>query len=125
MTSTLAPGWKVETSRGPNWLFVKLSGPKQGDSPAGNGLADYLLSILDQHLTYRMVLDVTDLPVLCEGTIGELVRLQNLVGEHEGILRLSGLSQENRQLLRSATIDACLPDYPNVEKAIMRTPADI
>lgn len=119
MKNTIAPGWKIETSRGPNWLFVKLSVSKTGEDNAA-GLADYLLSILDQHLTYRMVLDVSALPLLQPPTIAELVRLQSLVGEHEGILRLSGLSAENRQLLRSATIDACLPDYPNVEEAIMR-----
>lgn len=119
MKGKLTSSWTIETSRGPNWLFVKLRGP-QGGELGSCKLADLLWSNLDQHLIYRMVLDMSSIAVLQADVINEIVELERLVVEHDGIVRLSGLSAENRELLRSAKIDACLPDFPDVENAIMR-----
>ena len=53
----LAAGWMIETQRGPDWLFVQLQASEE-QRAEGNELADSLWSLLEQHFTYRLVLEL-------------------------------------------------------------------
>src|SRR5437660_668333 len=86
----IAPGWNLEVSRGPDWLFVTLHcEPEFGWDPPP--LADTLWSLLEQHFTRRLVLECDELPQLNSMLIGELITLNKRLQAGGGVLRLCGL----------------------------------
>lgn len=114
----LAPGWNFSLERGPDWLFVRLNGPQDGDA-AGANLAEKLWGLLQQQFTYRLVLELDELAVLRSHLIGQLVLLHQRIDSHGGLLRLCGLSEENQLALRASRLDACFPLYRDREEAVM------
>jgi len=95
----IAPGWQLELERGPDWLFVRIRRPdtEADDSPP---LADRIWWLLEEHFTRRLVLELDELDVLCSYLIGQLVLLHKRIAVGGGMLRLCGLSENNRQVLR-------------------------
>ena len=67
----LAPGWNLEVERGPDWLIVKLHCLPDNvwDAPP---LADLLWALVEQHFTYRLVLECQHLPLLHTMLIGAI-----------------------------------------------------
>jgi len=114
----LALGWTMDVERGPDWLFVKLHGPDNGDAE-GAQLADQLWSLMEQQFTYRLVLELDDVPMLRSGLLGQLVMLHKRIHTRGGILRLSGLSDENLLTLRVCRLDHAFSHYPTRENAVM------
>ena len=117
----IAPGWELEVERGPDWLLVKVKSPggAAGDAPP---LADGLWDILQRHFTYRLVLEMDQVNVLNSYLIGQLVRLYKLIREHDGVMRLCGLSAYNRQVLRVCHLDDRFLPYRDREEAVMGRP---
>jgi anti-anti-sigma factor len=116
----LAPQWTMDVERGPGWLFVRLHGPDSGDAE-GSDLAEMLWSLLEQHFALRMVLELDDVPLLRSSLIGHLVRLHKRIATHEGMLRICGLSAQQRDVLRACRIDSCIPQYASRTEAVMGT----
>ncbi len=114
----LAPGWKVETDRGPDWLFVRLHGPDHGNSE-GTDLADCLWTLLQQQLVRRMVVEMDDLPVVRSATLGQLVVLYKRIHDRGGIMRLCGLSDAGQRAVQASRLDNYFPSYRNREEAVM------
>jgi anti-anti-sigma factor len=114
----LAPGWEMEVDRGPGCLLVKLKGPDRdaSDTPP---LADELWSLLQRHFVYRLVLEFDEVELLHSYLLGQLVLLDKRIREHDGMLRLCGLSSFNQRVLRVHGLDARLPTYGDVEEALM------
>ena len=99
MKVDLAPGWKTELDRGPDWLFVRLFGPEGGHADA-SGMADSLFSILRQEMKTRLLLECDEILELPRDLIVELLRLQTQIDKHGGVLRLCGLLPSQETLLR-------------------------
>ena len=118
MLLALSAEWETDVERGPDWLFVKLRGPADGDSQ-GTPIADNVWSLLQNHLMRRVVLELNDVPVLRSDLIGQLVRLNKQVQEQGGVLRLSGLSPRNQEVLRLSRLDDRFPQYADREAAVM------
>jgi anti-anti-sigma factor len=116
----LASEWTVEVQRGPDWLFVRLHGPDDGDAE-GTDLANRLWSMLEQHFTYRVVIELDDVPVLRSYLLGQLVMLHKRIHSRGGMLRLSGLSEDHLAALRACRLDHTFSRYPTREDAIMGT----
>ncbi len=114
----VAPGWSVDVERGPDWLFVRLHAHTEAIFDAA-GLADMLWQVLQQQLTHRLVLELDDLPILSSQLIGELVRLHKRIEQHDGLLRLVGLSERNLEALRLTRLDGSFPHYASREDAVM------
>jgi hypothetical protein len=83
----------LEVEHGPNWLFVKVSGEdvRTSDHPP---LADQLTLLLEQHFTTRVVLEFEQVDMLHSQLIPQLERLDQWVGDHDGVMRLCGLSAD-------------------------------
>lgn len=118
MIVDLAPGWKTELDRGPNWLFVKLYGP-DGDRADATGMAEALDMLMKQELVDRIVLELDDLATMPTEFIHELVELHQLLDQQEGILRLSGVSDEHQDILRENRVGHWFPQYRDREQAVM------
>lgn len=123
----LAPGWTMAVERGPDWLFVRLSGSDSADLQDSGDLqetmlSDVLWSQLEQHLTYRLVLELQDVPLLCRETIDQLLLLQGKIDAQGGLLKVCGLSDENFEALNAQQSQARFPRYCNREEAVMGYP---
>jgi anti-anti-sigma factor len=114
----LTNGWSADVDRGPDWLMVRLHAPahRGGD---GAGLADDLWSLLRGHLVRRMVLEMDDIDCMRSSLVGQLVSLQERVNQDGGVLRVCGLSDANRQVLRTCRLDSRFPNYHDRREAIM------
>ena len=116
----IAPGIDVDVDRGPDCLLVRVRNLDQVDSETP--LAEHLWSVLQQHFTYRLVLELDEVQVLNSYLIGQLMQLYRRIEEHDGVLRLCGLSPHNRQVLRSCRLDESLQPYEDRQEAVMGRP---
>jgi anti-anti-sigma factor len=114
----IAPGWEVDVDRGPGWLLLKLKNPL-ADASEAPPLADELWSLLERHFVYRVVLELDEITLLHSYLLGQLVLLDKRVREHEGTLRLCGLSSFNQQVLRTHGLNTRFPTYCDKEEAVM------
>lgn len=115
----IAPGWELAVERGPDWLLIRiLKGAEARELPP---LADEVWEQLRRHFTYRLVLELNQIPVLDSYLIGQLVQLYKRIREHDGVMRVCGLSAYNRQVLHTCNLENHFPDYHDREEAVMGT----
>ncbi|MBN2022856.1 MAG: hypothetical protein JW809_08670 [Pirellulales bacterium] len=110
-------GCDLVLDRGPNWLFVRLRNFDPDDPGAGK-LADQLWQLLEKHLTYRVVLEMDEIDILRTLLIAQLIVLHRRVREHDGVVRLSGLSRHNQEVLQTCRLDDRLPAYGDRVSAV-------
>ncbi len=114
----IAPGWELDVDRGPDWLIVRIE--KMGrDSSELPPLADHLWSILDQHFTYRLVLEMDRVSLLDSTLIGQLIELYRRIRQRNGTLRLCGLSAYNRRILYTCRLSERLQAFRDRHEAVM------
>lgn len=111
-------GWRLELERGPDWVFLRLYPPRER-MPDYSVLADEIWALLDQSFTYRVVLELDQIPVVQSYLLTQLVLLSKRIGAQAGMLRLCGLSPENQRVIRICRLDDCLPTYENRSDAVM------
>jgi anti-anti-sigma factor len=111
-------GWELEVERGPGWLFVRICNPEifGDESPS---LAESLWSLLEQQFTYRLVLELDRIKLLNSYLIGQLIEVYRRIREHDGVLRLCGLSIYNRRVLRTCRLEDRLPVYQDRRDAVL------
>lgn len=112
---TLCNDWSVDVDRGPDWLFVRLH-PGDGEP---REIADELWTLANRHFTYRLVLEMDDIDFLPSVLMGQLVMLQKRVLQHEGALRICGLSPDCQQALHICRLDHTLPTFVDREDAVL------
>ena len=78
-----------------------------------------LESLLQEHLSHRLVLELDQIDVLGSHLIGQLVLLHKWISEHDGVLRLCGLSTRNRRVLKRCHLEGRFPPYGNRMDAVM------
>ncbi len=105
---------ELEVERGPDWLFVRL----RDDTLDLNRVAEQLWDLLEKHFIYRIVLEMDDLKIFPSHLMGQLVMLQKRVLQHDGALRLCGLSAECQSALHFCRLDHALPNFPTREDAV-------
>jgi anti-anti-sigma factor len=118
MLLELAPEWTTEIDRGPDWLFIRLLPPRHGDTGEIR-LAEMIWQKLEKSFCYRVVLELDDVIFLRSWMVGELVRLHKRVTTQGGMLRISGLSEANEDVLRISRLDDRFPAYRNRTDAVM------
>ena len=118
---TIVPGCGLDVERGPDWLLVRVRNLDLTESEAPP-LAERLWRMLQQHFTYRLVLELDEVAVLSSHLIGQLIELYRRIEEHEGVLRLCGLSPYNRRVLHACRLDDRLLPYGDRQEAVMGQP---
>lgn len=113
-------GCDLDLSRGPGWLFIHVR-HFDPDSPDMDVFADRIWGLLEKHLTYRLVLELDEVELLRSLLIAQLVLLQRRILEHRGVIRLSGLSPHNREVLATCRLEDRLPAYEDRVEAVMGT----
>jgi anti-anti-sigma factor len=100
--------------RGPHWLFVRLRPERE----QMHEVADHLWRLLEQQFTYRVVLEMDEVTFLPSILMGQLVMLHKRVLQHNGALRICGLSPQCAQALHFCRLDQALPHFATREEAI-------
>jgi anti-anti-sigma factor len=118
MTTATLSGWKLQVERGPDWLFIRPQ-PPHGREHLEVELADGLWQTMEEHMTHRLVLDMTDVNLLRSWLIGQLVNLHKRIATHDGMLRLCNLSKENQETLHVCQLHNQFPTYDNRYTAVM------
>lgn len=111
-------GWRMALERGPDCLFVKLLAP-DADAFESPPLADTIWSLLEEHFTHRLVLEMQNVELLSSYLIGQLVLLNRRIQAHDGLLRLCGLSSAARESLAMLRLDDRFPNYADRTEAVM------
>ena len=109
--------WELDVQRGPDWLIVTMQSMPAGKETAP--LAERLWALMQQNLTHRLVLELDKVPVLNSSFIEQLIQLSRMICEHDGVLRICGLSVYNRRLLHSRHLDECFKPYNDRHEAVM------
>ena len=118
MRVVLAPGWKTELDRGPDWLFVKLYGP-DGSQADATGLAETLGMLLRQEFKRRMVLELDELLDMPQDLVSEVILLHNMLESQGGVLRLCGVSTPHQHALEEDDSDCRFIPFRDREEAVL------
>lgn len=102
-------------ARGPDWLFVRI----RPELLQVSGMADRLWALLEQHFIYRLVLEMDEVEIFSSQLMGQLVMLQKRVLQHDGALRLCGLSPQCAEALHLCRLDQALPNFQCREDAVL------
>lgn len=110
-------GCELTVERGPEWLFIR----PEGASLLGRelDLADQIWGLLEQSMTYRLVLELDDIDLLSSDVISQLVMLQQRIYNQGGLMRLCGVSAVNKRAIESCRLSDYLPQYANRTQAVM------
>jgi anti-anti-sigma factor len=115
----LSSGWLIDVERGPDWLFVRFGAPG-GDADCDvSSLADSIWSVVEQHFVYRIVLECDRLHLVDSAMIAQLIGLHRRLQKHGGVLRLSGLSDRNQEMLRACRLDGLFPQFRDRSQAVL------
>ena len=118
MVQTLTAGWELEVERGPDWLFIRVH-PRDHSYYEAPEMADRLWSILNNHFTYRLVLEMDEVAIMPSHLMGQLVMLQKRVLQHDGALRICHLRPACQDVLRITRLESILPNYGTREEAVL------
>jgi anti-anti-sigma factor len=117
--------WRLEVDRGPDWLFVRVFPPvysnKGLDTVDPSGLSDTIWDLMQSHRCYRVVLEMEQVNLLFSSLLGQLILLSKRVYSQGGIMRISGLSPTNQDVLHTCRLESALPNFTNRSAAVMGT----
>jgi len=122
----IASGWEIYAERGPEWLFIRIVAPDEDNLDAVSAdhleLASYVWDVLEQHFTYRVVLELNAAGPLRRHLVGRLVKLHKRAHSHNGMLRLAGLADSNYNVIQTLQLHGRFPQYRSREDAVMGKP---
>ena len=112
--SNLQESREMDVVRGPDWLIVRVRvEPHEADQ-----FAERIWELVEKHFIYRIVLEMEAVEFMPSVLMGQLVMLQKRLLQHEGHLRLSGLSADCEQALRFCRLDHTLSHFDTRADAI-------
>ena len=117
MIVEIGSGWTVEIEHGPDWMFGRLHSDAPYDT-RGLEFAETIYRLLDQEFGHRLVLEMDDVPHLTSEIVGQLVLLHKRITSRGGLIRLSGLSDANYDVLSSARLAGRFPRFHNRQEAV-------
>jgi len=121
MLALNSTGYGFEVERGPEWLLIRVRGDDgdAGLAEAPSDLDEQVWELAGRHFTYRVVLELDLVQHVEDKVIGQLTRLNHRFLEHDGVLRICGLSAENRDALAQlGHAELCLA-YDTWEEAVL------
>ena len=109
-----ASGYELDVERGPDSLLVRVT--DLDPSVVGTSdFAEHIWGLLQQHFTYRLVLELDEVGLLTSDLVGQLAELYERIERHDGLMRLCGLSPENRDVLQVCGLEGRLVLYREEE----------
>jgi anti-anti-sigma factor len=117
MAPKIGSDWKLDVERGLNCLLVKIGKPL-GNPSERSSLAEKVRPLVEEHFTYRLVLELDQINVLTSDLIGELLSLNKWIRTRHGAMRLCGLSHHNLEVLRRCRLDDLFVVYPDRSEAL-------
>jgi anti-anti-sigma regulatory factor len=114
-----ASGWRLDVEEEGGWLFVGIRHPSR-ETFEMYDLAQRVWSIVEEHHVYRLVLELDEIAMLDSLLLGQLIRLEQELAVQGGVLRLSGLSPRQQEVLTlfGSHLGQRLVGYSNREQAV-------
>lgn len=116
-----AAAWRFDVERGPDWIFVRphrIAAKTTLHLPFG----EQIWSLLEQHFTHRVVLEMAEVSSLDSELIGQLLWLHSKIHAQDGMMRICGLSRDNQDLLEECKAEGRFPHFRDREEAVMGRP---
>lgn len=107
----------LDLDRVPDGLLVRLVYRGRRDAPRF-ALALRLWELVNQHFTYRLILDLSRVERIDDDLVEELSWLAGSLRAHSGMLRLCGLPPGNHGALDRCRSEDCLLAYDDQREAI-------
>jgi anti-anti-sigma factor len=114
----ITSGWELDVERGPDWLIVKILN-QDANREELPPLAEQIWELMERHLAHRLVLELDRISVLNSFLIGQMIQLYRRICEHDGVMRLCGLSAYNRRVLHTCRLDDRFQPYEDRQEAVM------
>ena len=114
---TATPDCELEIERGPDWLLVRVRRLEANEETQG-ALGKRLWELLQQHFTHRLMLELDETCRLDSRQAADLSWLCEQIDRHDGVMRICGLSEENRRLLHACRLDERLLPYRDRQEAV-------
>jgi len=118
MISAIDSDCELDVERGPDWLLIRVRN-LDSTAPGCPPLAERIWRLMQQHFAHRLVLELDQVALINSRIIGQLIRLYRLIAEHEGVMRLCGLSPRNRAVLHQCRLDERLPAFEDRQEAVL------
>ncbi len=111
-----APGVRLQCERGPGVLVVRIL-ELELDAEGVHKLARLIWELMERQFSYRLILEMDKIDILRSVLIGQLLILYNRIQEHEGLIRVCGLSDYNREVLQQCRLEGHFPLYASRNEA--------
>jgi len=115
MASTFVAG-TYDVERGPDWLFVRPTLPVETGVET---FADQVWSMIDTHMVHRCVLELDRVERVNSPLVAQLLKLRNKMRDQGGTLRLCGLNEHGREVLRTCRLGDQLHSFPSRADAVL------
>lgn len=114
---TIAPCWELSVQRGPGWVIVRVQSDIDAaiDAPP---LADRLWALLEQHSTYRLLLDLDAVDEIDEHLLGQILQVHHRVRARNGILRVCSTVPQHGYALHARGLEDLVVLYRDPQEAM-------
>lgn len=106
-----ARGWSINADTERGWLYLRIGSPP--DLLAQRTLADALTATATDRGNFRLIVEFAHDVLFSSMLVGELVVLHKRVCLQGGALRLCGVSEFNREVIRLMGLTDRLQCYPD------------
>lgn len=113
-----APGVRLQSERGPGALVVRIL-ELELDAEGVHDLAMLIWELMERQFSYRLILEMDRVDVLRSVLIGQLLVLYSRIHEHDGLIRVCGLSDYNREVIQQCRLDSHFPLYASRAEAAL------
>jgi anti-anti-sigma factor len=86
--------------------------------PVPGKIAESLWNLMRVHGTNRLVLELDQVRLMRSAFLSELLTLRRTISDNDGVLRVWGLTEENRRTTTIARIDRVIPLYNTRNEAV-------
>lgn len=127
-----APQWSFVLERGPSCLYVRPIPNLPTSQPAAfgrshqaptlpdaDGFADQVWQMLNQHLTFRLVLEMNHVPTIDAALRHELLDLRDRIEERAGVMKLCNLSAESKEALAALGVERSIARFETRADALL------
>lgn len=105
----------IQTETQDRFLVVRLEGDV--DAYSSSKIKDELLGLIDRGSS-SMVVDVSKVPYMDSSGLGMLVTVLKNINKKHGVLRLTGLNEDLRNIFRLTRLDKVFQIYETVPEAL-------
>lgn len=112
------PRYQLDVDRGPNWLLVGVRRATIGRTDP-EPFSSRVQSLLEQHLTNRLVVDLHRAGTVTQTLAKELAEIRDWLMVRGGVMRICGPSPHQKEILERHGFGDRFVAYQDLEEAVL------